>query len=222
MPRPCTYTADVEHPRALSIAALILTAAALCAGCASQPPAATFEVPAGAYANAFQSAKDALRDAAFELDRVDARDGVIVTAPRQWAGIATPWIPHSTGMRSSMEGLAHHERRYARVVFEPIGGASSEHGTDLREYDGKMNATVEVVVQRIYRPGRRVSPAGIRLTSTAVDPSLIERGMQPQFIEDQGQDAELAGRLAAKMAGAKNTHVEGDAAPKTAAHESKP
>ncbi len=198
-------------PVTLSMRLGLICLAAMPPGCASKTPPATFEVSAGGYAQAFESAKDVLRDAAFELDRVDARDGVIVTAPRQWAGAATPWIPHSTGMRSSLEGLSHHERRYARVVFEPVGGATAGNRQDLREFDGKVSATVEVVVERVYRPGRRVSAAGIRLTSTAVDPAKVQRRMQPQFIEEHGRDPELAARLSAKMSAAAAEPVDGSA-----------
>jgi len=166
-------------------------------GCASKPAPATYTVSAGTYSEAFEAAKQTLRDYAFELDRVDARDGVITTAPRASSGAATPWVPHTDTLGGAMEGAIQFERRIARIEFRP---AESVQVSDLRFYEGEMTAEVIVDVQRLYRPLRRVDPTGVRLTTFAVDPKLVESGHQPLHSAHAGHDERLAGRIAGGIA----------------------
>lgn len=173
-------------------------------GCVSKPGAPVsdaFVVSAERYESAFQAAKDTLREYEFELDRVDARRGVITTRRRQWAGFATPWIPHATDSDSAMVGLLQHELRECRVSFAVAGEASSpaDFDKDLRASEGELRARVEVTRYRIQRPHQRISAVSIRRRSQAIDPALLEQGLQPQFAVNEGPDAALAGRIAAEI-----------------------
>lgn len=157
------------------------------ASCASRPAATELRVTAAEYPRAFQAAKDVLRDASFELDRVDASAGIITTAPRPWAGFMTPWVPHATGGRSALEGFAQNERRVARVRFEPSDQANAESSDRI--------ARVDVEVEHVERPGRRVSVASARLTSQWTDPRLLNQGLQPSYAYPAAADPDLAARL---------------------------
>lgn len=185
--------------------ALIFTAGVL-AGCASRPGAALVDVPAGRYSAVFQAAKDVLRDAQFELDRVDAEGGVITTRARGSSGLATPWLPHSAGFSDAVTGLAQRERRRVEVVFSAAGEADQQRetpGSDVARPalppDMPLRLEVLVTVERVYRPGKRVDATGVRLTSYASDPSMRQDGLEPAFAVESRKDAGLAGVLAEKI-----------------------
>lgn len=179
---------SVCMPRALILSLLALVGTA---SCASRPEVAELRITADEYPRAFQAAKDVLRDVAFELDRVDASAGIITTSPRAWAGFMSPWVPHATGGRSALEGFAQNERRVARVIFAPVespsGGATAESRDRV--------ARVEVEIEHVERPGRRVSVASARLTSQWTDPRLLNQGLQPSYAYSAGADPDLAARL---------------------------
>jgi len=192
-------------------------------GCAASPGSATFAVEAGRYESAFDAAKDRLRGAGFDLARIDAREGSITTEPMFSAGLATPWIGVESTFTQEVSSLLNRQRRRARVVFEPVhkpgNGDDVQHDDgrdarptnddgrdarptndnlmeDLRAYDGPMRGRVTVTIERLHRPGLQLQPDAIRLSQTALDPSLVERGMFPVYAEQVGQDDRLAGRLA--------------------------
>ena len=147
-------------------------------GCASDGPS-TFDVPEGAYSVAFDGAKDMLREMRFELDRVDARAGVITTHPKASAGFATPWDVEQSTLRQEWSDLLNRHFRIVRIEFTPaLGAQRAELGSptapqgadpDLREHSGPMRATVRVSLERLSRPGWRPSTASIGLSSFAVD-----------------------------------------------------
>lgn len=168
-------------------------------GCEAQPPRIRqFEIAPGGYAAAVDRTRDTLRRAEFELDRVDARAGVITTNPRQWAGVATPWLPHSAEPGADIDGLMHHERRIVRVTFRPTDRTidPADQTLDLRTYEGPVTGSVEVLVQRIYRPHRRIGVPSVRMSSFARDPG--ETGLEGEgwFIVDHRRDEALADRMA--------------------------
>ncbi len=176
---------------------------ALASGCASSPAPESITVPAGAYTEAFQSSKDVLRRFGFELDRVDARRGVLTTATRPSSGFATPWVPHSRGLGPSVRGFAHHEQRIATIEFSPIddnGEAASpvDPGSDydLRTADAPVVLTIRVEVQRLHRPGRRVSPSSVRLDSETDLPDLEA---QPESNEQVTLEIRDDPRLTARL-----------------------
>lgn len=172
-----------------------------CAQPAAISPDLTFD--AARYPEVFQATKDTLRDYEFELDQVDARGGVITTWPRQWAGLATPWIPQATDADTAIVGLLQHELRSCRVTFATADGvAPRDANIDLREATGPMSAKVEVTIYRVQRPGLRIGAPSIRLRSQAIDPRLVEEGLQPQFVSSAGPDNALAARIAQGIADA--------------------
>jgi len=185
------------------LAWLLVSVATLLSGGCSRAPAPEFiDIPADNYAEAFQATKDVLRAWGFELDRVDARLGVVTTHPRASAGLATPWIPHSRGLADSTAGLLHHERRIARATFAPrkdegppevLDPASP---LDLRTIDTPLVLMMSVEVQRLYRPGQRLAPASIRLTSETDLPGLqAQPDSREQVTITSRPDPELAARL---------------------------
>lgn len=189
-----------------------LAAAMLAGGCTSAPEPRTFEVGAGEYGRAFDAAKQVIRDADFEMARVDAQGGIITTLPRSSSGYATPWLHHGTTIDDNTESLAHFQRRSVIVVFEPAGAAADaatpqtpasspppEGALDLREYDGALQARVEVIVERVYRPGRRPDATSVRLNSITIDPALEAQGLQPLFTVERRLDERLSGRLVKKI-----------------------
>mgnify|MGYP006295044941 FL=1 len=151
-----------------SIATLVLLLAL--AACASAPPPSPtgrrLAVPPDQYAAAFGAAKDVLRAHGFALARVDARAGVLTTQPRHAAGLATPWIPHSTTLSDAAAGVLHRDRRTAEVRFRPAAGGPTP---DLRDDPPELVAEVVVTVERVFVPGRRPDPTSIRLTAISPD-----------------------------------------------------
>lgn len=176
------------------LCALALLAGVGLGGCAQPTPSPGFTFGAQRYAEVFQATKDTLREYEFELEQVDARGGVITTWPRQWAGLATPWIPQATDTESAVVGLIQHEMRSCRVTFAVVDPKDS-HG-DLRAATGEMTANVEVTIHRVQRPGVRIGAASVRMRSQAIDPRLQEEGLQPAYATPAGVDNALAGRIA--------------------------
>ncbi len=208
--------------RVASARFLGIVAALACAGlasCASKAkPDPTVAVPAGKYAEAFEVAKDALREFQFELDRVDAAGGIVTTHARGSAGFATPWVPHTSSLGESARGFVERERRRAAVVFEPTGTTrpTADAGTATAEPqpnkpidlalepvnpDAEMTARVRVWIERVYRPGRRVSATSVRLSSFTSDPELREQGLEPAFAVETKSDDALEARLATWISG---------------------
>ncbi|MBX3315344.1 MAG: hypothetical protein KF902_00620 [Phycisphaeraceae bacterium] len=67
---------------------------------------------------------------------------------------------------------------------------------DLRDEQGALLLRVDVVVDRVYRPGSRIETKSIRHSSTYQDPDLVKRGMQPSYSVSRERDDLLAARLA--------------------------
>lgn len=174
-------------------------------GCAASPQPSTFDIAAGRYAEAFEIAKDQLRAAGFELARVDARAGVIETYPKNSAGLATPWSGMDTTFGQSWESFLNDQRRRAVVRFGPPAedldpdGSAVAAGEDLRQRQTRLEGQIQVVLERIARPGLRVQTASVRLSSKARDPQLEERGLSPWYAAEVGSDEWLAGRLAERI-----------------------
>lgn len=175
--------------------------ASVSGGCARSQPRPQFEVAAGQYPQAFEATKRVLRDAQFELQRIDAREGVITAAPRASSGFATPWIDHGTTFGDGTEGLAHFQQRSVRVVFMPLpdqelNDSAYAKVVDLRAFEGVLRADVSVTVERFTKPGRRVDSTGVDLMSFAEDPEALASGAQPAHTRVLREDPELAGRIA--------------------------
>ncbi|TVQ76802.1 MAG: hypothetical protein EA380_08150 [Phycisphaeraceae bacterium] len=173
----------------LALCPVFLTLLPCCAG-----PERTIsgETP---YARSFEAAKTVLRDADFELDRVDARAGIITTRPRSSAGLGTPWIDHTETLGDAVSDLMNSDRRIAVVRFLPGDAEGHSFRGDLRQFEGPLVAEVTVERERLYRPNRRTQSTSIRMRSTMIDPSLQDREMMPVFAAPLAADQRLAQRL---------------------------
>lgn len=162
-------------------------------GCGQRPVAPSFELSSDEYSAAFDAALDVLRERGFELDRVDARAGVITTAPRASAGLATPWIPHSPTLMDAADTTLHPDRRMALVSFTPIG--ASEPEADLREQEGELLVTVEVPRLRLRRVGRHLDSTAIRFANWWRDPDEPTPSALVQIESTDDLAADLADRI---------------------------
>ncbi|MCB9838303.1 MAG: hypothetical protein H6813_03110 [Phycisphaeraceae bacterium] len=137
-------------------------------GCESSRVGATsVRIEPGSYDVAFRAVKDELRAQGFELDRIDARAGIITTLPHTSAGLATPWIGDESTIEQEFEGLLNRQQRMVRVVFTPIDDATGGESGAPDANDRAWRARVEATVERIHRVGFRPSPASVRLSSVA-------------------------------------------------------
>lgn len=178
---------------------LVLALLVACiSGCAVRGPSEV-RLDGSQYAAAFDAARRALVDSRFELDRVDARAGVITTQPKATAGAATPWDREQTTPRQELEDLANKQQRRVRITFEPVEHGANEPTPDLRTLQGPLIAHVEVAVDRIHRPGLVLEPTAPRFSGRAVSRRLAERGMHPEYEVSFSRDDELARRLAAQI-----------------------
>lgn len=183
----------------------LVAAAFVTTGCASEPAPSTVSVPPGRYTQAFEAAKDAVRQTGFELDRVDARAGVITSRERATAGFATPWTGVETTMGQAWDGLLNDLRRRIEISFVPVEAgdaappapqADAAPAPDLRTLDGALVARVRVTVERVTRATLRPAPVSIRMTSNYVDPLSEQSGPRARITNPIGDDPWLAGRLA--------------------------
>jgi hypothetical protein len=186
-----------------SIPMLLLGAVAWCSGCAKQTPEpASFRIPAAEYAIYFDAARQTLQEYQFDIDRVDARSGVITTQPVAASGWATPWIDHASSFDQATTDLIHRNRRLARVNFSPVDDATNVARSidpvseDLRSFEGTIEVSISVLLEEVYRPGRRASPASIRLSSFANDPRDSRIGAEQLQTRTVGVDPALAERMA--------------------------
>lgn len=182
-------------------AILALLSALLLPGCAGPDAApAEMELAADRYDAAFDAAREVLRDYRFEIDRVDARAGVISTRPKPTAGLATPWDREQQSLRQEWEDFANQQQRVVRIVFEPASArVARERGpvpqaapgpprADLRTLDEPLSLRIEAVVERINRPHHRVETEALGASSFATEPALRERGMQPTYAVARDRD----------------------------------
>lgn len=192
----------------------ILLLACCLTGCATRqsatkPAAATFVVQAEDYAGAFEAAKGVLLDRQFELERVDARAGVIVTRPRSGAGMLTPWTLGP--WNRPVEDTINAQRRVVEVRFEaaeevdrPPGGvpdalASPRPPRPPGQAAGAIVVSVRVLIERRVAPTRRLDASAIRLTSTPFDPRLSRRGLSMTYYAPRDLDADASATLARSL-----------------------
>jgi len=177
---------------------LIVATAALMAGstgCATGGPTG-WTIPAGDYAQAFQATKETLRRRGFTLDRVDARGGVIITAPAESAGLATPWSRTEGSPAGEIASFLHRDRRRVTVRFAPDDADEPEAGgVDRMHYVGPITASVVVEREIIHRPGFHLSSTGVRLSSVSSSTAGAER----IIVRSAGEDRALAHAIAAPL-----------------------
>lgn len=199
----------VRSPVVLRLLASVLLACVL-AGCTSArspapPAAATFTVAADGYAEAFEAAKRVLLDQRFELERVDARAGIILTRPRSGAGLLAPWTM-GPGARPVEDTLNAQSRR-VEVRFEPaeeidrLPGGVPDALADPRppvspsEAQGAIVVSVRALISRRVTPTRRLDPTTIRGNATPADPTLFQRGLSAVYTAPHDLDAKASRSL---------------------------
>ena len=177
-----------------------------CSGCSKDPVgSASFRIPGAEYDLYYEAAKDVLGDQQFDLERVDARAGVLTTRPVASAGWATPWIRHASTMGQSTNDLIQRNRRIATVRFQRVSDETNVSSqvdpvaSDLRDFDGTIEVSVNVIIEQVYRSGRRLSPTSIRLTTFASDPRDEAIGAAQLRTRTVGTDAALSARIADEM-----------------------
>lgn len=178
---------------------LLVVAAALPAllgACAAGPvDDAALTIPADRYAATFEAARGVLRDARFDLNRVDARAGVITTYPKKSIGLLSPWDGEQSTVYQEFDDLFNRQRRVVRVTFEPAD-ASLPPGADLLSVEvPELIMRISVVVEREQQPGWRLESTSVRLNSRTTDLALAERGLTPWYTVAVTQDPAFAARL---------------------------
>ncbi|MCC5786660.1 MAG: hypothetical protein JJU33_08170 [Phycisphaerales bacterium] len=197
-------------PRFTALLALLL-AVGLLPGCSMRgaAPSPEIGVAPGRYAEAFEAAREALIEARFELERVDAAAGVITTRPKQSAGAFTFWDTEQSTPAQQLEDTLHPQRRLVRVSFLPPEPPDDEriesqamaptHMPDLRGHEDGLRLSVEVVIERRNRPNRRIETESIRRSSSFVDTGLYPRRMTPEYWVAVRRDTNLARRIAGRI-----------------------
>lgn len=152
------------------------------------------------YAAVFEAARDVLRDEGFILERVDAAEGVITTRVKTTAGVFTPWDREQSTAGQEVEDLMQRQQRVVRVTFVGAAGEGEGAAAGGAEAGARFDRMrVEVVVQRVQIPGRKLEPEAIQQSSYWFDPDMGTRGMQPQFAVAEKQDRLLAERITRKV-----------------------
>jgi hypothetical protein len=179
---------------------LVLLAYAL-AGCSSADRASPAElrIGPGGYAGVFDAAREAVTAFGFELDRVDARAGVITSRAKTTGGLLTPWDEEQSTARQEIEDLINDQQRRVRITFSRADQQALPDDADLRQQDGPMTARVEVAVDRIHHPGWRVEPTSVQQSRRWRDPGLQARGMAPAYEVPFTLDPRLAERIAERI-----------------------
>jgi hypothetical protein len=122
--------------------------------------------------------REVLTDHRFEIDRVDARRGVVTTAYKTTQGLASPWDGEQGSFKQETADLVNQHERAVRVDIEDDG-----------------SVIVSVLVQRVHRPAWRIETESISRSTHAV--VIDSRGnRQPaRIVTPIGQDGLLAERI---------------------------
>jgi hypothetical protein len=162
-------------------------------GCSATKPTPEVSVSAGGYAAAFDAARETLRAHSFELERVDAASGVITSAPKASAGIATPWDRDQSTLMQEADDLLNHQRRRVRITFtDVVSGAAPDPAQPV-------HVVVAVYVDRVQSPGLRVPATAPTLWSTAQDPARTQQGIGSAYVTPVARDTKFERRLAAEI-----------------------
>jgi hypothetical protein len=182
-------------------AALLLLTLVLLPACT--PPAAprTFTISAQDYPRAFDLTLETVRAARFDLDRVDARGGVISTRLKPTGGLATPRDLEQQTLGQEWQDLINEQLREVRVWFREIDAHADatdalRPADDLRTATGPVEVTVEVIIHRRRKPGRQIETETIRRSRAWNDPSFTARQMQSGSTTPVRRDDDFAAKLA--------------------------
>ena len=202
-------------------------------------PESRLVIPADRYEAAFDETRELLVSRGFTLDRVDARRGVISTAPIQSAGAFTPFDLRQSSFRQELDDTLNQQRRSVRVEFAPVvpepvepridppaparptGDASPidvSVGAGLGDGDvgdgdaapGRaLLARFSVIVERRTSSDLVVEPETVRMLSRPQDRKLADRRIRPIDYAPAREDRAYAGRLAAALAERLGLELEG-------------
>lgn len=177
-----------------------LGAAVAITGCNTEGPS-TIAVPPGEYPRAFDLTLEALRDAKFDVERVDAARGVIATLPKPTSGAATPWDLEQRSLGQEWQDLVNHQARIVRVWARPVGQGQAPE--DFVTYPGAVELRVETVLLRSRRPGYRIETESQNLGGTSVDQLEARQGLyNPEPVPlrlDEPFQRELADRITRRL-----------------------
>ena len=174
--------------------------------CRCPPAAATRAVPVEDYAGVFQAARDELTRRRFEIERVDARSGVIVTEPKTGAGLLAPWTL-APGARIAEDTL-NAQSRVIEVRFEAAEAAiQAPRGVQAPLADPQPTlppgqaaetvlVSVRVLILRRVSPNRRLDSSGIRYSVDSTNPALSRRGLGTRFDAPKDLDERAAAQVA--------------------------
>ncbi|MCX5690900.1 MAG: hypothetical protein NTV94_14135 [Planctomycetota bacterium] len=185
-------TMHILRPICLS-AALLASSSTVLVGCSSMKATPDVAVGAGSYAAAFDAARETLRAHGFELERVDSAAGVITSAPKSSAGLATPWDRDQTTLMQEADDLLNHQKRRVRITFthEQSGGVPIE--------DQAVHAAVAVYIERVQSPGMRIPAKSPTTWTTTQDPARTQQGVGTAYSIPVTRDTKFERRLAAEI-----------------------
>lgn len=164
-------------------------------GACSPSRDARIELAPGEYVAAFQAARDVLREQWYQLDRVDARAGVLTTQPNPRVLRGPDDIVDRHGRVVRVEFTPYSPAALTDATIEPVDPLE----TDLTASSGPLTMRVRVLVERTQEPGWRPSPVSARMGGHAIDDDLVARGLQPSYVVAAREDGHLAGDLAAMI-----------------------
>jgi hypothetical protein len=163
---------------------------------ATTDPSSELRIDASQYAAAFEAAREAILDARFEIERVDAYAGVITSRPGSQA-------------INTLDDAISRQEKVVTITFVPILGeasAASPAGADqagalargevgVAELGVPMTMRTSVEVRRIQTPGWRPSSSSVIATTRTIDPALEQRGLMPRNTSRLRDDPETAKEL---------------------------
>ncbi|MBX3321683.1 MAG: hypothetical protein KF757_01700 [Phycisphaeraceae bacterium] len=163
-------------------------------GCAGPRAGVVFVLDADAYESAIGASRSVLRDAGFEIDRVDAEAGIITTLLKPTAGFATPWDGEQSTLGQETSDLLNQQHRSVTITF-----ASDNPDADLRLTTEPIAARVDVVIYRIRTSGWKIETETISRSSFSRDPIAQSQGSPGRFAQPVKRDDKLAERLSARI-----------------------
>lgn len=189
-PMPSLLATTLFNLRRFLLAPMLAFVVASLTGCgAAGPP--TFQIQAGGYDAAFNASRHVLRDFTFELERVDAAEGVITTRDKASAGAGTPWDGVQSTLEQELSDLTNLQKRRVRITFRPVG---QDDGVPAA--DQACEGDVQVVIWRTQSPLVRPNSRSISLTTTAIDPALSAKQIYSSYDVAVERDEELENRIA--------------------------
>ncbi len=152
----------------------------------------------------------AMRSEGFAVDRNDPRLGVFTSDPRPASTLLELFKLDNSNLAQAWESTVNQQRRRVRIVVEPAepqNGPGPEQAAQMTQVtlnpppptfvdpQGLLNLRVLVFVDRAAQPHWRVETTTRRLSSRALEPELMERGMQPVYWQPISRDPAMEQRL---------------------------